>query len=331
MKKRYRGFTLVELLVVIAIIGVLIALLLPAVQAAREAARRIQCANNLKQYGLGIHNYHDTFKQCPPSGSGNWGIPGSCPMVGWQVRILPFTEQVALYDQINFQLFDARQQPIPKPNNVNARAWSHQVPYSMCPDDTFESILWDRAMGSYSGSLGSQYAPSCNQPTNCEPWVTANTNYEWQHGRWAHGNTSRSVEISGAFGRLLFQPIRFGDFRDGTSNTISVGEILGECHDHRDGWWSFNGMQNGHASTSAPLNTFTTCVDSEQEAIRRRYFRPDCFTKCNWNFSWAFRSYHPAGANFLLGDGSVQFFNTEINYNIYQAYGTRAAGDPISP
>ena len=329
MKKSRLGFTLVELLVVIAIIGVLIALLLPAVQAAREAARRTQCANNLKQYGLGIHNYHDTFKQCPPSGSGGWGNPGSNPNIGWQVRILPFTEQISLYEQINMKAVDARTWPIPKPNNVNARAWSHQVPYSMCPDDTFESILWDRAMGSYSGSLGSQIAPSAN--SSCQPWYTANINYEWQHGRWAHGNTSRSVEISGAFGRLLYQPITFGNFRDGTSNTFSVGEILGECHDHRDGWWSFNGMQNGHASTSAPLNTFTTCVDSQVEAQRRRYFMPQCFTKSNWNFSWGFRSYHPAGANFLMGDGSVNFLNTEINYNIYQAYGGKADGLPTSP
>jgi len=324
MQIRKRGFTLVELLVVIAIIGVLIALLLPAVQAAREAARRIQCANNLKQYGLGIHNYHDTFKQLPPAST-----QGAAPQLSWHCRILPFVEQVPLYESINWKFSDARQWPIPKPNNISSLAWSHQVPYSMCPDDTFESILWDRAMGSYSGNLGSNQTPSADG--NCQPWFTQDVNYEWQHGRWGHGNSSVSYQISGPFGRYLYNIGTFGQIRDGTSNTFFVGEILGECNDHRDGWWSWNGMQCAHASTSVPLNTFTTCVDSQTEAQRRRYFMPQCFAKNNWNFSWGFRSYHPAGANFLMGDGSVQFLNTEINYNIYQAYGGKNDGLPTSP
>ena len=87
-----RGFTLVELLVVIAIIGILVALLLPAIQAAREAARRTQCGNNLKQYGVALHNYHDTYKVFP-TGTSSWD---NYPYVGWQYRILPFTENAAL-------------------------------------------------------------------------------------------------------------------------------------------------------------------------------------------------------------------------------------------
>ena len=324
MPIRNRGFTLVELLVVIAIIGVLIALLLPAVQAAREAARRTQCANNLKQYGLGIHNYHDTFKVIPPSGQ-NWAAPN----VGWQVRILPFTEQISLYEQINWKFNFVPQWPIPKPNNVNSLAWTHQVPYSQCPDDTYESILWDRAQASYDGNLGSQRTPSADG--NCNTWLTQDVNYEYQHGRWDHGNALESYHISGPFGRLLFNTGTFGTIRDGTANTFFVGEILGECSSERDGWWYYNSMSNAQSSTSVPLNTFTTCVDSQQEAQRRRYFMPQCFTKSNWNFSWGFRSYHPAGANFLMGDGSVQFLNTEINYNIYQAYGGKADGLPTSP
>lgn len=93
------GFTLIELLVVIAIIAVLVALLLPAVQQAREAARRSQCKNNLKQYGLAIHNYHEVHKMFPLGGSG-WNLR---PHIGWQVRILPFTDQNGLYEELNME------------------------------------------------------------------------------------------------------------------------------------------------------------------------------------------------------------------------------------
>lgn len=325
MHTQRRGFTLVELLVVIAIIGVLIALLLPAVQAAREAARRTQCANNLKQYGLGIHNYHDTFKQLPPAGQ-NWAAPN----IGWQPRILPFTEQVPLYDMINFKLIEAYNTPIPKPNNAGAVAREHQVPYAQCPDDDADQFVWGWAQTSYSGNLGSQIKRSVDQQ-NCDVWYTQDVNYEYQHGRWEAGDTTDRNQISGTFGRVCYNTITFGHIRDGTSNTFMVGEIIGNCNDHKEGWWRYNGMGNAHASTSAPLNTLTTCVDSEQEAIRRRYYKPICWNKNNWNFSWAYRSYHPAGANFLMGDGSVQFLNTEINYNIYQAYGTRAGSDSVTP
>src|SRR5690606_26844299 len=99
-----RAFTLVELLVVVAIIGVMVGLLLPAVQAAREAARRMQCSNNLKQYGLSLHNYHDIYKQFAPGGTANAHPNNTNPRVGWVVRVLPQLEQQALYDQLDFSV-----------------------------------------------------------------------------------------------------------------------------------------------------------------------------------------------------------------------------------
>src|SRR5688572_11552964 len=143
--RRKLGFTLVELLVVIAIIGVLVALLLPAVQAAREAARRTQCSNNLKQYGLAIHNYHDTFKAIPPGGypDPGWAVwAGQSPAIGWQVRVLPFAEQQPLWD--NVEAFGNKvgfatpwyEAPIPlNASPVTKRARQVQVDYAMCPSD----------------------------------------------------------------------------------------------------------------------------------------------------------------------------------------------------
>jgi prepilin-type N-terminal cleavage/methylation domain-containing protein/prepilin-type processing-associated H-X9-DG protein len=336
VKIKHHGFTLVELLVVIAIIGVLIALLLPAVQAAREAARRIQCANNLKQYGLGIHNYHDVFKRIPPAGTGDWG-PQQAPRIGWQVRVLPFTEQTALYEKLNMKLAEVPLQKVykpkdPNPNDPNtwSQARNHQVPYAQCPDDDFDAFYepWGGwAQTSYVGNVGSQQSPSLNGA--CQPYLVPNLHFHAEHGVIPHANTTEKYKVSGLFGRLLFEPIALADIRDGSSNTFCVGETLGKCHEDKAGWWSFNGMGNAHASTSAPLNTQTTCVSSQDAAEKRLYIFPQCYPTSNWNLSWAFRSYHPGGANFLLGDGSVTFIQNDINYNIYQAYGGRDDGRPV--
>lgn len=329
------GFTLVELLVVIAIIGILVALLLPAVQAAREAARRTQCANNLKQYGLALQNYHDVFKTFPPGGSTSIGRPGfgnsnawgnrAAPQIGWQVRILPFAEMTTLYDRVRMNTLRAPVDSIYGNNddpNKQVRAWT--VPYSRCPDDPSDELYWGWAQTSYCGSLGSQRSPSANG--NCNIWLTPDVHYEGSRGSAGHGNSENWRNISGVFSRWCPKKMTMAYLKDGTSNTIMVGEIIGECNDHKQGWWSFNGMGNAHASTSAPLNTMTTCARSEADATARGYFRPDCYNWNNWNLSWGFRSYHPTGANFLLGDGSVQFLQDNIDYQTYQQLGGRADG-----
>ncbi len=111
--------------------------------------------------------------------------------------------------------------------------------------------------------------------------------------------------------------------KDGTSNTIAVGEILPECNDHDSGWWNYNGMGNAHASTSVPLNTMTTCAQSQAQATARGYTNPQCWQKSNWNYSWGFRSNHTGGAQFVFVDGSVQFISKSINYMNYQYLGGR--------
>ena len=125
--QRKRGFTLVELLVVIAIIGVLVALLLPAVQAAREAARRMSCGNNLKQLGLALHNYHDTFNTFPPGGITPGNCCGTPSAATWTIFILPFIEETALQNQYNFNVWNR--------DPVNAQVRESFIKAYLCPSD----------------------------------------------------------------------------------------------------------------------------------------------------------------------------------------------------
>lgn len=321
---RRRAFTLVELLVVIAIIGVLVALLLPAVQAAREAARRMSCGNNLKQYGLALQNYHDVYKLFP-TGAFNWGNPQQ----GWQVQVLPFAEQGALYDQVSAApvWYDVI---IPSPTNPNRRAREVQVPYALCPSDTGQAqINGSWAQSNYTGSLGSQRTPSANG--SCAPFLTPGINYESPGGTADHGNDTTANGISGMFSRLG-PPISMASALDGTSNVISVGEILPLCqNDHSGGWWQYNGAGNAHASTSVPCNVHLTCPNSKKWTPYQScsYAVVGGASVNNWNLSWGFRSRHPGGAQFVFVDGSVHFLSENLDYRTYQALGGRRDGEPL--
>lgn len=313
--RRPRGFTLIELLVVIAIIAILIALLLPAVQQAREAARRTQCKNNLKQYGLALHNYHDTYLRFPPGGQ-DWAAPN----VGWQVRILPFTEQTALYSAINFSDVNAWDRLLVA-TDPNSQLRRRNVPYAKCPTDASANVDPNWAQASYCGSLGSQRTPSASGA--CNLFMTANVHYPDPGGQADHGNSTSGTSLSGMFGRLWADSPGIRDITDGTTNTIMVGEILPACSDHTAGWWNYNGMANAHASTSVPLNTMTTCNAPYKRPTAEF---PGCEAQNNWNLSWGFRSGHTGGAQFLLGDGSVRFISQNIDYKTYQYLGRRADG-----
>ena len=325
LHRKYVGrsaFTLVELLVVIAIIGILVGLLLPAVQAAREAARRMSCSNNLKQYGLALHNYHDAYKAFPSLVLSDWNRIH--PPISWQVQILPQMEQTGLYNSLNMRGV-AWDTVIPAPTDPNRRARQIQVPYARCPSDAWDpNNGW--AQTNYCGNLGSQRVPSADG--NCNTWMAPGVNYDQLV--WAdHGNPNAKNGLSGMMGRLG-PKIGFNAVKDGTSQVIHVGEVLPECHDHLSGWWDFNGMGNAHAGTQVPLNTMSTCAASQAEATSRGYTNPQCFTKSNWNYSWGFRSNHTGGAQFLYVDGSVRFISQTVNYNTYQMLGGRADARPIS-
>lgn len=346
-----QGFTLVELLVVIAIIGVLVALLLPAVQQAREAARRMQCANNLKQYGLGIQTYHDVWNKLPNNGNipmfnYNWGIK-SC---SWQVYILPQMEQQPLYDKLRWALtapgagggydpnvpasmcgYDSQ---VNTPNSGLQPARTIQTPYARCPSDSSpDEPSWQRS--SYAGCMGSQLVfGQDGQGGPCSPFSTLEGFHFQFKGGDVHGNTHDANRLSGVFNRVGFQtPINFGAVRDGLSNTIFVGETMPECHDHQShqGWWSYNVVAN--SSTSVPINILTTCASSQAEAQQKGYpystGSTNCASPAAWGLSWGFRSRHPQICQFVFGDGSVHAISQSVNYTTYQRLGGKADSLPL--
>lgn len=326
------AFTLVELLVVIAIIGVLVALLLPAVQAAREAARRMQCGNNLKQYGLALHNYHDVYKTFPIGGIGGWSADHYYKL-SWQARVIPFIEQATIFSAVDFSKKNAADilingQPL----------LTIGPPYARCPSDTSNHLqphgndanapltgTSDRFNGSYSGSLGSQSTPSANGACNV-----------WQQfmeplgaGNSTHGDCVSKQNLSGMFCRGLWGNavcVKIADVTDGTSNTLFVGEVLARCVSHRQwGFWDYDGINNAHASTVVPINNKTTCDNRPPSQVTH----PGCEPDTNWNFSWGFKSDHPGGAQFCLVDGSVTFLSQTMDHTTYQRLGGRRDGNPV--
>jgi prepilin-type N-terminal cleavage/methylation domain-containing protein len=318
-----RGFTLIELLVVIAIIGILVSLLLPAVQQAREAARRTQCRNNLKQYGLAIHNYHDVYNQFPLGAGGPAG--SRLPRLTWQVRILPYMDQVNVYDRIDFNI-DFRRQPI-EPGRI---LWAVSPPYIRCPSDDFPDIRGSgtgaRAQTNYGGSLGSQNVDSPDQSI-CHPFST----FELKTTRF--GQTCDKLLISGIFS-FGCASIKISDVTDGTTNTLMVGEVLPGCvpvSDNQAGSW-INTWGNlfsigGGVSTITPMNEMTSCVNSTQISD------PNCVWPAQWQthmqYGYGFKSKHAGGAQFTMGDGSVRFISETIDHQLFQFLGDRADGNPV--
>ncbi|PQO38692.1 prepilin-type cleavage/methylation domain-containing protein [Blastopirellula marina] len=291
-----RGFTLVELLVVIAIIGILIALLLPAVQQAREAARRSQCKNNLKQVGLALHMYHDTLGSLPPGWIANhpstnqpyWlGIPGW----GWGVRILPFMEQ----GNIQKNLIDFR---LPMLNSFHDEVRTTSIPSFICPSDTGDSTF----------VLEPGPMPMPNYSASFTDTVVPKSNYIGVFGTVRMVNAGCPTgECIGNGSFVLQKGFRFRDMTDGLSNTFIVGE------------------RNSEYSPSTWLGVFAGAAHAPGRIVAVAENPPNSDTSPGFTFS----SYHPAGTQFLSGDGSVKLISENINQATYHALCTRAGGEVI--
>ena len=309
-----RAFTLIELLVVIAIIAILIALLLPAVQQARESARRTQCKNNLKQIGLAMHNYHDTYARFPPGSFWNNVNAGrTYQQSSLLAHLLPYVEQSVIFNQIPFSnppapSFNVNETVLP--SGQLART-TFRVPGYICPSDTAGSGF--NGISTVQNYAGSKGASNAGSPAGGNPNATGPLCPDLFLSFAKSGNGSSGVP--GPFHRNgRCDSMR--EIRDGLTNTIFVGEVRPECSNHmRQGWLESNNGQ-GMASTLYPIN-LDTCND-------------DAASGCNWSNNWTnefgFRSRHVGGAQFLLGDGAVRFISQNIDHETYNRLGAKADG-----
>jgi prepilin-type N-terminal cleavage/methylation domain-containing protein/prepilin-type processing-associated H-X9-DG protein len=324
-----RGFTLIELLVVIAIIAILISLLLPAVQQAREAARRTQCRNNLKQIGIALHNYHDVYNAFPP-GNITMGRCCSVPsLINWAISILPYIDQANLQNTYDFN--KSNEDP------ANLKVVQQPLPLYNCPSDINAGTLLEPESGPRRNQAGanSRWAISSYRGMGGVGWKTNNDTVpyrrQWDSSdilnsnandklrgifHWTGANDNPANSMTGWTGR--WGPVKIRDVVDGTSNTLAVGEFHTISRPQRATFW-------GYSYTSFVLS----CATPQARTLIPDYDK--CAMQGDSNpCKRAWGALHSGGAiNFLKADGSVGNITPNIDSGIYLAISTIQGGEVV--
>jgi prepilin-type N-terminal cleavage/methylation domain-containing protein/prepilin-type processing-associated H-X9-DG protein len=305
---RSRGaLTLIELLVVLAIIGILIALLLPAVMKVREACARASCGNNMRQLALGMHSFQDARDRLPfGQFLGPYGAGPDSRAWSWLAEVLPYLEQNNLFQQGG----------IPSRTLLESEILDQRVPIFFCPSDTADLAGITTHAGNleglpvglanYKGVSGSNWGADYQ-----DDFVVLQTD-------WRHQGVNGSYDGLANGDGMLFRSdwlrgLRLLNVTDGTSNTFMIGEDVPAMNY----WVSWPYANNAYGTCAIPPNV-----------------RPPGggqYDPNDWQNTWSFRSRHPGGLNFTLADGSVRFVPDTIDIEVYRALATISGGEPVSP
>ncbi len=342
MKLRRSGFTLIELLVVIAIIGVLIALLLPAVQAAREAARRSQCTNNLKQIGIAIHNYESTFKVYPFGKGSSYApsLPGTPVYARWsaQSQLLMYLEQGVLFNSINFDLPPETpgmagavpfMPPYENPDRSNMTASRIMVSTFICPSDGPPLSQWPGALN----YLANQHSWSCDISETVSSTLDPT---EVPRGIFYFQSSVKPAMVSDGLGNTAyFSEKRRGNALPNIKTDMSIMPVQNNLD------------QTYNTCTTLPITALPLTTRQGMSWVMgemccstyNHVTTPNKRTCASLGFpgnmaNMAMQvppsSLHPGGVNTLFGDGSVRFVKDSISLETYRAIGTRNGGETIS-
>jgi len=304
------AFTLVELLVVIAIIGVMVGLLLPAVQAAREAARRMSCSNNLKQLGLATHNYHDTFNTLPPGAlrypfyTGNGLTDGTCHF--WTAFILPFMELNNMHSQTTFGAH------VDWTTGTNRIVMQTYIPGYRCPSSTDPQNINNAGIDRVPCSYAVNMSGTSGNPAT----IILTPNRSGETNQHLDDNFPSDSRYNGPFD--YNRSYKFATIIDGLSNTVGIGEKFR------------NTVGTTMQDASRVCYTLgSTNINDKHAQFGASIGQPINLRDVGHRGAAAFRSLHPGGSQFMLMDGSVRFISETVADEVRLAIGTRGSGEVV--